>query len=287
MTREDFDFRVSEPEAPLGRYVGRVWYARGISLHGRERILPTPAAVLLVILCPPLRMTEPRPEAQPREIAGAWLSGPHERPIINEPTAQTHVVGATFRAGGIAAFLGGPADALANRIVPLHAASSTLGDPEELVESFGGGMDADDALRTMRRRLSASVAPPARARAWRHAIEALTSCETESVGQVQESLGVSRRHFVAEVRRRAGLNPKALQRIARMRRLLDQLDARRPIHWSREAVGAGYSDQPHAIRDFRAFTGMTPTQYVRRRQQSWGNQVDPAEAPGFVPELIR
>ena len=48
-----------------------------------------------------------------------------------------------------------------------------------------------------------------------------------------------------------------------MRKLLDQIDARRPVRWSWEAVGAGYFDQPHAIRDFKAFTGMTPTEYVR------------------------
>jgi len=283
----DFDFQVTVPDEPLARYVEQVWFARGTSPHGRERILPSPAVVLLVILGPPLRMTEPRPGAVPQEIAGAWLSGPHERPIINEPTAETHVVGAMFRAGGIAAFLDGPADALANRIVPLHEASTTLGVGEELVESFGAGLTAGEALRTMSRRLSAAIAPPEHARTWRRAIEALTSHEFESVGEVQESLGVSRRHFVAEVRRRAGLNPKALQRIARMRRMLEELDASKPIHWSREAVGAGYSDQPHAIRDFRAFTGMTPAEYVRRRQRAWGNEVKPGEAANFVPELIR
>ena len=34
----------------------------------------------------------------------------------------------------------------------------------------------------------------------------------------------------------------ALQRIARMRRLLEELDARKPVRWSEEAVGAGYFD---------------------------------------------
>ena len=117
--------------------------------------------------------------------------------------------------------------------------------------------------------------------------QVLISHEFESVGEVQRSLDVSRRHFAAEVRRRCGLTPKALQRIARMRRMLEELDARKPIHWSCEAVSAGYTDQPHAIRDFRAFTGMTPVEYVRRRQRAWGNEVEAGEAASFVPELIR
>ena len=47
----------------------------------------------------------------------------------------------------------------------------------------------------------------------------------------------------AEIRRRVGLTPKSLQRIARMRRLIEELDARKPIRWSEEAVGAGYFDE--------------------------------------------
>lgn len=284
---DEFEFKFTEPAEPLGRYVEQIWFARGTTAHGRERVLPAPSAVLLVILGPPLRMTAPHPGAQPREIAGVWLSGPHERPIINEPTAETHVAGAVFRPGGIAAFQSGSAELLANRIVVLDEASTTLGTSEEWVESFGSDLPADEALQVLNRRLTAAIAPPESSRAWRRAIEALTSGEFESVAGIQESLGVSRRHFTAEVRRRAGLNPKALQRIARMRRMLAELDARQPVQWSDEAIGAGYSDQAHAIRDFRAFTGLTPSEYVRRRQQAWGHELAPGEAANFVPELIR
>ena len=72
-----------------------------------------------------------------------------------------------------------------------------------------------------------------------------------------------------------------------MRRLVDELDARKAIAWSREILGAGYFDQPHAIRDFRFFTGMTPTEYVRRRRLVWGHELQPGEASNFVPEIIR
>jgi hypothetical protein len=52
-------------------------------------------------------------------------------------------------------------------------------------------------------------------------------------------------------------------------------------------VGAGYFDQPHAIRDFREFTGMTPVEYVERRRQAWGHELEPGEAADFVPEILR
>jgi len=52
-------------------------------------------------------------------------------------------------------------------------------------------------------------------------------------------------------------------------------------------LGADYSDQLNAIRDFKAFTGMTPTEYIARRRRAWGDEVGPVEAPGFVPERLR
>jgi AraC-like DNA-binding protein len=115
----------------------------------------------------------------------------------------------------------------------------------------------------------------------------LTGSDSRSIAELQAELGVSRRYFVSQIRRRVGLRPKVLQRIARMRRLLQELDARKPIRWSEEAVGAGYFDQPHAIRDFRAFTGLTPTEYVRRRSEAWGHDVEPGEAANFIPEITR
>ena len=145
----------------------------------------------------------------------------------------------------------------------------------------------DIPISTLTRELTARWPPSPDQDVWTKAIEALTSAEAPAVAEVQRAIGVSRRHFGAEVRKRAGLLPKSLQRIARMRRLLHELDARKPICWSSEAVGAGYFDQPHAIREFKKLTGMTPVEYVARRQRAWGHEVEPGEATGFVPEALR
>jgi len=283
----DFAFRIQRPDDPLGRFVSGVWYARGRAPHRRERILPSPGAVLLVVLGAPLRMAEPRANAVVRDLVGAWLTGPHERPILNEPMGETHAVGAVFEPGGVGAFLDGPVDEIANRILPLDDVATSLGPGATVREMLTSQTDATAAIDALTRLLAKQAAPPADHDRWSAAIEALTSSDGGSVAAAQEALGVSRRHFSSQVRRRAGLRPKSLQRIARMRRLLEDLDARKPIRWSEEVVGAGFFDQPHAIRDFKAFTGMTPSEYVRRRREAWGHEVEPGEAVNFIPEIIR
>jgi len=230
-------------------------------------------------------MTEPADGATARELSGTWITGPHERPILNEPTAETHVVGAVFQPGGIGAFLDRPVESIANRILALDDVDSSLGDGRALLAEPCTG--ADRSIERLTDALAAGLSPPADYERWHSVAEALASPDVQTVAEVQRSLGISRRHFSAQVRRRIGLLPKSLQRIARMRRLLEQLDARKPIRWSSEAVGAGYFDQPHAIRDFREFTGMTPVEYVERRRQAWRHELKPGEAPNFVPELIR
>jgi AraC-like DNA-binding protein len=40
-----------------------------------------------------------------------------------------------------------------------------------------------------------------------------------------------------------------------------------PIDWADLAGGAGYFDQAHFGHEFRAFTGLTPTQYVEVRRR--------------------
>jgi AraC-like DNA-binding protein len=39
----------------------------------------------------------------------------------------------------------------------------------------------------------------------------------------------------------------------------------RGVHWAEIAADHGYYDQSHFIRDFRDFTGMTPSVYLARR----------------------
>jgi AraC-like DNA-binding protein len=52
--------------------------------------------------------------------------------------------------------------------------------------------------------------------------------------------------------------------LVRFDRVLRRLDQPGPPQWELLAADAGYADQAHLVREFRTFTGGTPTTFVSR-----------------------
>ena len=84
-----------------------------------------------------------------------------------------------------------------------------------------------------------------------------------AIGGLAESAGVSHRHLVAVSRAELGVAPKTYARVLRFNRAQALIAAARPPDWARLAVEAGYYDQAHLIREFRALAGETPARLGR------------------------
>jgi AraC-like DNA-binding protein len=85
------------------------------------------------------------------------------------------------------------------------------------------------------------------------------------VRQVANSLGVSHKHFIELFRREVGLTPKRFCRVRRFQQTLVEIKTHRVVDWAEVASGAGYYDQAHFVNDFKAFSGITPSNYLARR----------------------
>ena len=87
-----------------------------------------------------------------------------------------------------------------------------------------------------------------------------------TIRAVAAALGVGERRLERAFGRSVGVGPKMLERVLRMRRAIRRINAVResgkPLAWTDVAFDAGYADQPHLIREFRALAGVTPRQYV-------------------------
>jgi AraC-like DNA-binding protein len=84
-----------------------------------------------------------------------------------------------------------------------------------------------------------------------------------SIQQLADAAGISLRHFQRRFRALTGLNPKHYARICRIGHAVHLKQLRPEDSWTTLAHEAGYSDQPHFIRDFKALTGVLPSDFLR------------------------
>jgi AraC-like DNA-binding protein len=135
--------------------------------------------------------------------------------------------------------------------------------PERLYEAGGWGerFALLDALLAAR----LADAPPVPADvedAWRALV---FSHGAIPVAELARRTGWSRRHLVARFREHVGLAPKTFARILRFERAAELLVRPDGPSLCEIALEAGYYDQAHLNRDFRAFAGRTPTELLAAR----------------------
>jgi AraC-like DNA-binding protein len=86
-------------------------------------------------------------------------------------------------------------------------------------------------------------------------------------GALADAAGVSGNHLAAQFKSHVGVTPKRVARIYRFARLILSVDALRPVGWPGLAQTAGYFDQARFSREFKDFTGHTPTGYLALRRR--------------------
>lgn len=187
---------------------------------------------------------------------------------------RTLYVAVRFKAGGSAPFLGMP-------LAPLTDCEADLSDlwgedAERIAEAAATALDAEGAARALEHALLTRMGRVGvgsgedRARGLLIAATSALSRagSARSVAAIAAELGVAERTLERVFNERVGLGPKSFGRIARFRRLVDALaptttpEAAAP-DWCGHAFAAGYYDQAHMIREFRALAGLAPTDYLR------------------------
>jgi AraC-like DNA-binding protein len=274
----DFAFTQRTPTGPLARYVESVWHARGQIPYARERIAPTGSTVAGIVLGPPIRQT---PAGGPEFLATTgFLIGPHDRPLVNEPTGRTDCVGVVTTPIGCRAVFGVEPAPLRGRVADLGTAWRAA--PALRVQLLSED-DADAMLDRTEAALAAGLdesdgALPRCATA----VAALESDPARSIADLAAELGISHGHLDRQFTRVVGLSPRTLARVLRVRRLLEQIDVQDRVVWTRLAADLGWYDQAHLVRDVTRHTGVPPTAYVSAQRRFLDPDDDPA--PGFVPE---
>lgn len=92
--------------------------------------------------------------------------------------------------------------------------------------------------------------------------EALLDAEVQTVVQLAERMGINVRALERLSRRAFGFPPKLLLRRQRFLRSLARFMLDPSLSWL-GALDSHYHDQPHFVRDFKRFMGMSPSAYAK------------------------
>jgi len=85
-----------------------------------------------------------------------------------------------------------------------------------------------------------------------------------SIHDIASEYGMTARYLQKIIYRHTGLSPKSFNKIARFQQSL-RLIAKNDQPLTAIAYDCGYFDQSHFIRDFRSFTGLTPSAYLENK----------------------
>lgn len=254
-------YRQFRPDPRLAGQVHCLWHLRrpaAATAIAPDRVLPDGCMELVFHRATPLRL---------RTAAGAFerqaqamLVGQISTHVLLHTDEAAEVVAVRFRPAGARAFFPEDSDAFTDRCVSLDDVG---GGWRELANRVADAASAERALALIQaallRRLARSPAAAPRALG---ALRLFHQAEiAPPIGGVARALALSPRQLERIFRREVGLPPKHYARLLRFRRMVGALDRGSP-RWADLAARAGYSDQSHLVREFRAFAGVAPGMYL-------------------------
>lgn len=264
---------IRRPASPrLAQLVSSISFyrERGLGLAAFRHAAPL-ALPLLVNLGTPFRIAlghQPNTaDARPSFAAGLFPG-----PVLIESDGRAECVQVDFTPLGAYRFFGGAVPDLTARMVGLDDVLGRDGEnlSARVAEATGWrqrfAIVEDFVLRRAVHEPSPAVAL-ALETLWRRA-------GAVRIAAIASDIGWSRKHLTRRFQAEIGIPPKTLAQMLRFHRACALARTDGTGGWAAIAADAGYSDQAHLARDFRIFSGETPT--------GWAAQLD------FVdPRLVR
>ena len=238
----------------LTPFIEAFWACEGNQPHELEQVLPHGRLQLLINLDRDA-LTQYGPDGRVHQQTwGAAVQGPALTPVVIDRAEQNSICGVVFSPGGVSPCLRVPVSEIGSDLVALDDLDWING-------------------RLLRERLLCVNDPHARLDLLESVfLQTLPVTDTwdrialEAAGFLAQGWLVDAvtRHFettpqtlITRFRERTGMTPKTFSRIERFQRIVRT----KPSSWADAAFEAGFADQPHMVREFRRFSGMTPSQY--------------------------
>jgi AraC-like DNA-binding protein len=258
--------RVRPVSLVLAPHVEHLWMARGyLPIRWRNMILPDGAMELIVNLGDPQKLCAWNNLTKHTVFRNSWISGERTSPIVIDEIGYVHLMGVRLRAGGAWPILGIPLREFTDQVLELETIFGR--EMADLRDQLSEASDDDtrfDLLESwLARRLRSRMLPT---RSVTYALRAIQGgLDAVRIGRIADTIGISHKHLLREFDRCVGLTPKLFARLCAFQRVIQCVGQKTDVDWAGTAARCGYHDQAHLIHEFRAFSGLTPANYLTKR----------------------
>jgi AraC-like DNA-binding protein len=256
----------SDLPAPLGRFVDFLWYWEGDPAdHAKEAITASSTCGILISLrADELCYYDGDGYRRRNPLKGIAINGPTSGHFAID-AFQPHMMGVAFKPGGAFPFVGPAVHEFRDAHISLEDVWGA--EAERLHQRLVQAPTPDDKFDILSDGLL-RIAP----RTLEHhpAVE-LALCRFDkrphraSVAATAREAEVSQKKFIRLFNDAVGMTPKLYLRVARFQRVVERIQYLPDVDWGDVVERHGYYDQSHFIRDFRDFTGLAPTEWLKRR----------------------
>ncbi|GAB3512801.1 DUF6597 domain-containing transcriptional factor [Emticicia fontis] len=194
---------------------------------------------------------------QPR----SFVFGQITKPLDIEPTGETNIFSVRFQPDGFIAFATIPVSQMENRAVSLNELFGETGTTLE--KDILQATTTEDRIALIESFLWQILSTPESInKLIKSSIEMIIHLGGQvSVDELSDNLQINRRQLERKFSSVIGLSPKQLAKIIRLQQALKMLSAQNSESLTAIAYEGNYYDQAHFIKDFKAFTGVSPKKF--------------------------
>jgi AraC-like DNA-binding protein len=256
------------PSRLLHTYIDYFYYIDGSMPYPREKILPFPTLDLKINLGGAFRVYEADSTNQFETFTDSWWVGLYDTHHSLEWPPDLKIFGVGIKPAGAYPLLQLPLSELHNRVVPLDAIWGHFAD--EIRERLEAAPTIQAGFTLLEQLLLARLREaPLGWDAVQYAVaQMMQSHGTLSIHALSDHIGISQNHLGNQFKRLVGVTPKEMARLIRFKHVLHSIDPVQSGNWARIAHQCGYYDQSHFNKDFVAFTGYSPTDYLQLRSRA-------------------
>ena len=252
------------PEPPLDDFVLSIVYYKDFEVeHTMDKFLPDGTTNLVVNLFEAPRYIYDNDTLKEKQACvEAWFSGMHTEYLTISSDNESEMLVITFKPGASFPFIKQSIDSFNNKVV--HAKTvfgeDVLDFRKDIIKEEDEDQKIEIAKNWLKSKLNEVSFEGEIIKQFVSQIQ--NSSESINFKKLAEKSGYSQKQFIHLFKKYVGLTPKQFHRIVRFNEILNAIFEKEKVDWAFVASEFGYYDQAHFIKDFQAFSGHNPKQYI-------------------------